>query len=108
MNCRLLTLSIISIFLFASFHLSGQDPTRFENEIQQLLITIQYDSTKSNTVVFTGSSSIKSWKNINEYFPEHNIINTGFGGSQMSDLLYYSNQLILNFNPSQVFIYEGD
>jgi len=99
---------LIIVLSFVGISLFGQDPYRFENEVQQLLNSIQHDSAKSNTIVFTGSSSIRGWKDINDYFPDYNILNTGFGGSQMSDLLYYSNQLILNFNPVQVFIYEGD
>ncbi len=96
------------ILLIIGIHLSGQDQQRFENEINQLLTSIQVDSTKTNTIVFTGSSSIRGWKNINDFFPHQNILNTGFGGSHMSDLFYHANKLILDFNPVQVFIYEGD
>ena len=35
-------------------------------------------------------------------------MNTGFGGSETIDLLGYSNELILNYKPKKVFIYEGD
>jgi lysophospholipase L1-like esterase len=36
------------------------------------------------------------------------VLNRGFGGSEMADLNYYFNQLILPYNPKQIFIYEGD
>jgi lysophospholipase L1-like esterase len=61
-----------------------------------------------NLIVFTGSSSIRKWTDLNDYFPGRNIINTGFGGSQMSDLIYFSEQAIFQYSPVQVFIYEGD
>ena len=32
----------------------------------------------------------------------------GFGGSQMSDLIYYSEDLIFNHTPDKIFVYEGD
>lgn len=102
------TILIIWILLIIGTRLSGQNPLRFENEVTQLLSSVQIDSTKTNTIVFTGSSSIRGWKNFNNYFPEQNIINTGFGGSHMSDLLHYANELVIAFNPVQVFIYEGD
>ena len=41
-------------------------------------------------------------------FPDHQIINSGFGGSQSSDLNRYYKELILQYNPKKVFIYEGD
>lgn len=48
------------------------------------------------------------WKNLQEEFPNFPFINTGFGGSQASDLLQHLDALVLRFHPSAVFIYEGD
>ena len=61
-----------------------------------------------NHVVFTGSSSIRMWKDLPSLFKNPKIINTGFGGSKASDLIYYIDELVLDFNPSKVIIYEGD
>tara|TARA_B110000014_G_C19915729_1_gene473812 strand:+ start:253 stop:594 length:342 start_codon:yes stop_codon:yes gene_type:complete len=41
-------------------------------------------------------------------FDNPKILNTGFGGSKASDLLYYIKKLVLDFNPCKVIIYEGD
>ena len=41
-------------------------------------------------------------------FDNPKILNTGFGGSKASDLLYYIKELVLDFNPCKVIIYEGD
>lgn len=60
------------------------------------------------TVVFTGSSSIRFWENLQEMFPDKNIVNSGFGGSMASDLLVYLDDLVLDYEPNKVFIYEGD
>tara|TARA_B100001778_G_scaffold171095_1_gene140616 strand:+ start:141 stop:728 length:588 start_codon:yes stop_codon:yes gene_type:complete len=64
--------------------------------------------TENKHVVFTGSSSIRIWENLFEIFKDSTIINTGFGGSKASDLLYYIDELVINFNPKKVVIYEGD
>lgn len=48
------------------------------------------------------------WKDISTYYPEHQIINTGFGGSEMSDLLYHLEHTVLKFAPVKVFIYVGE
>ena len=99
------------LFTFLLFHLLGQSQNNpaFKNEVNS--ITQKYDSiwdSARETIVFTGSSSVRMWKNIQEMFPEHQIINSGFGGSQTIDLLGYTNELILNYKPKKVFIYEGD
>ena len=48
------------------------------------------------------------WKDLPLLFNNPKIINTGFGGSKASDLIYYIKELVLDFNPSKVIIYEGD
>ncbi|WP_297792454.1 SGNH/GDSL hydrolase family protein [uncultured Eudoraea sp.] len=99
----------IVFFLLTNLTAISQDPSRFHEEvlgIQKKYDTI-WDSNKE-TVVFTGSSSIRFWNNLEELFPDQQIINSGFGGSQASDLLAYTNELITQYNPYKVFIYEGD
>lgn len=71
----------------------------------------KYDSIGFNgkpTLLFTGSSSIRLWESLEASFPEYQVINTGFGGSQTSDLLSFVDELVLRYEPGQVFIYEGD
>ena len=101
----IITISYLFVFILGI----SQDPGRFENEVEniQKKYDTLWDSSKK-TVVFTGSSSIRTWKNLDDLFPNHQIINTGFGASQATDLLAYTDELILTFNPYKVFIYEGD
>ena len=75
-------------------------------EIQKRLDTVE-KGTKPR-VVFTGSSSIRLWDDIVTRFPEVEVLNTGFGGSHCSDLLYFIKELVLDYEPDRVFIYEGD
>ncbi|WP_245233009.1 GDSL-type esterase/lipase family protein [Maribacter forsetii] len=94
---------IVSLSNFA------QTENVFTNEVKD--ITVKYDSiwdSSKETIVFTGSSSVRLWRKLQEEFPEHQIVNSGFGGSQASDLLFFIDELILSYNPKKVFIYEGD
>ncbi len=84
----------------------AQNPERFAAEIQKFSDKIITESTRYT--VFTGSSSIRMWQSLHEDCPREHLINTGFGGSHMSDLLYYLEETILRFNPDEVYIYEGD
>lgn len=93
----------------SSFYCSAQSEITFANEVNA--ITAKYDTiwdTNRETIVFTGSSSVRLWKKLEEEFPDHQILNSGFGGSQASDLLYFIDELVLSYNPKKVFIYEGD
>jgi len=97
------------ISLFLSTLIYGQQAPDFQNEVRA--IGQKYDSiweADKETIVFTGSSSIRMWENLKTKFPGHQIVNSGFGGSKASDLLQYQEELIFRFNPRKVFIYEGD
>ncbi|MGB5821655.1 MAG: GDSL-type esterase/lipase family protein [Saonia sp.] len=100
------------IFLFLIVSAQGaiaQDQPPFYEEV--VAIQKKYDTiwdTSRETIVFTGSSSVRLWKDLEEVFPQHQIVNSGFGGSQADNLLSYSDELILRYNPKKVFIYEGD
>ena len=99
-------LLIITSFILLAAQ-SNQDPNRFRQEIDNLIATNKSVS-RDKLIVFTGSSSIKMWNNLKESFPKHNVVNMGFGGSDMSELLYFTDEIITSFSPKQVFIYEGD
>ncbi|MBO0329310.1 GDSL-type esterase/lipase family protein [[Muricauda] lutisoli] len=95
--------------LFFTLTISAQAQLPFDKEVEQIQKRNDslWDKTKE-TIVFTGSSSIRFWEDIQDRFPEHQVLNTGFGGSQFSDLELYLDELILNYKPVKVFIYEGD
>jgi len=99
---------IFSLFIIVNtYNLQGQN--RFDNEVAAIQRKHKpiWNSNKE-TIVFTGSSSIRLWKNLDSLFPNKQIINTGFGASLSGDLLHFTDKLILNYNPTKVFIYEGD
>lgn len=62
----------------------------------------------SGWLVFTGSSSIRMWPDLQNDFKADKTLNRGFGGSQVSDLLKHYGELILKYKPRQVVVYSGD
>jgi len=100
------------IFCFAFFSLFFvpiHAQNGFQSEVDKIVKRNDslWDSSKE-TIVFTGSSSIRLWKDVQKRFPEQQILNSGFGGSQAADLLYHLENLVLRYKPKKVFIYEGD
>ena len=103
---RLIALGLLLLTAVAGY---GQDPQRLEAEVQALKQrTAATWNPYRPTLLFTGSSSIRLWESLQTAFPSVQIVNTGFGGSQASDLQYYLKSLVLDYNPFKVFIYEGD
>ncbi|HLX94057.1 MAG TPA: GDSL-type esterase/lipase family protein [Puia sp.] len=63
---------------------------------------------QGNAILFVGSSSFTKWTDVQNYFPGFLIINRGFGGSSLPDLIRYANDVIISYHPRQVVIYCGD
>ena len=59
-------------------------------------------------ILFVGSSSFTKWTDVNVYFPGYPIINRGFGGSTLVDVIRYAYDIIIPYQPKQVVIYCGE
>lgn len=87
---------------------SSSDPDRWEESVQQFEESDKANPPEEAPILFVGSSSIVMYKDLADHFPEHKVLNRGFGGSQFSDLLRYDDRVIYPYKPSKIFIYEGD
>ena len=63
---------------------------------------------ESGQILFVGSSSFTLWKDVQQYFPQHPIINRGFGGSTLLDVTRYEADIIFPYKPKQIVIYCGE
>ena len=59
-------------------------------------------------ILFIGSSSFTKWTDVQQYFPQHVIINRGFGGSVLGDVIRYEKDIIFPYQPKQIVIYCGE
>ena len=102
------------IILCSIVSLNAQDGPAAKDDATQWEETIrafeQWDSKNtfpSNAVLFVGSSSIRLWPT-RECFQEFSVINRGFGGSQISDVNYYADRIVLFYKPKVIVFYAGD
>ncbi len=82
-------------------------PERFRNEIDTFIQWDKKNSYPQNAILFVGSSSIRLW-NTALSFPNLQVINRGFGGSQISDVNYYYEQIVKKYKPTKIIFYAGD
>src|SRR5688572_28402673 len=104
---RMMILVALCTLITSGTLVLAQNPARFEKEVDSI-VAANKSINKHNLILFTGSSSIRLWKDLKASFPNNNVLNMGFGGSEMAHLLYFTKKLIIPFRPEQVFIYEGD
>ena len=80
----------------------------FYNDIQRFKKQDSLDFPKKKSILFIGSSSFTKWTDVQDYFPSHRIINRGFGGSTLPDLIRYTDDIVFPYKPKQVVIYCGE
>lgn len=100
-------LSLILLFLIAFVTLKAQtDP--FYNEIKNFKKQDSLHFPPKKAVLFVGSSTFTNWKDAQNYFPNHVIINRGFGGSSLPNVIAHANDVIFPYQPKQIVIYCGE
>ena len=80
----------------------------FQDEIDVFIKKDSIAMPAANSILFVGSSSFNYWKDITNYFPGYAIINRGFGGSSLTDIIHFNQETILKYKPKQIYIYCGE
>ena len=84
------------------------DPARFEAEIRAFEAADRASPPPLGGIVFIGSSSIKNWTDVAVHFPGVTVLNRGFGGSTLADVVHYEDRIVLPYRPRLVVLYAGD
>ncbi len=109
-NLLLLRLKMCIFFIgFTCFfgRVSAQN-SPFYKEIQAFKKKDSIQTPIKNAILLIGSSSFKNWVDVQNYFPLFPIINRGFGGSTLPDVIYFADDVIFPYEPKQILIYCGE
>ncbi|MDH4064951.1 MAG: GDSL-type esterase/lipase family protein [Acidobacteriota bacterium] len=83
------------------------DPRRFEKDIAAFEAEDRAAPPPAGSTLFVGSSSIRYW-DVAKAFPTRSTIKRGFGGSHVSDNVYYADRIIVRYKPALIVFYAGD
>lgn len=83
-------------------------PERWLKEIDLLTQSDQAHPPAPGGIVFVGSSSIRLWQTLAADFPGQNVLNRGFGGSELADSVFYFDRLVAPYRPRIVVLYAGE
>ncbi|MDX2494112.1 MAG: GDSL-type esterase/lipase family protein [Desulfuromusa sp.] len=93
--------------LSTAAEIKDPNPLRFQKEIKRFNWQDAKNSYPEQAILFTGSSSIYSWKTAQE-FSALPVINRGIASAQISDLNYYYDVVIEKYKPARIIFYCGD
>lgn len=92
--------------LFCCCHIGQAQP--FIKEINAFKYQDSLRMPPQNAILFAGSSTFRLWHNIKDDFSGFPIINRGFGGSSLTDVIRYTEEILFPYQPKQVVIYCGE
>jgi CubicO group peptidase (beta-lactamase class C family)/lysophospholipase L1-like esterase len=83
------------------------DFARWEREIAAYEAADRANPPPKGAIVFTGASTIKLWTTLAADFPDHKVINRGFGGSEVRDATHFADRIVFPYEPRQIFLRAG-
>lgn len=95
-------------FLFSVNIIAAQSTAPFADEIAAFSRQDSLQPPPSNPVLFVGSSSIRLWATLQQDFPRSTVLNRGFGGATIPDVLRYMQETIYRYKPSRIIFYCGE
>jgi len=105
----LLLIALCSLFISnaQTEPVENNPAARWEETIRTFEDWDKKNSFPPDAVLFVGSSSIRLWPT-RECFGRFDVINRGFGGSQISDFVYFAERIVLPYKPKIIVFYAGD
>ena len=79
----------------------------FAKDVNAFIVSDRTNPPPQGAILFIGSSSIRLWKTLAADFPEYQVINRGFGGSQVIDSVNYFDLIVRPYRPRQIVMYAG-
>lgn len=99
-------LLLLSLTLFFQPAQAG-DFDKWEKEITAFEQVDQTNPPPKGSLLFIGSSTIRLWKTLAQDFPQHKVINRGFGGSQIADSTHFAERIIFPYAPRLILLRAG-
>lgn len=83
-------------------------PNKFESAIAQFEAQDKTSPPPAHPVLLVGSSSFRMWTSASKDLAPFTVVNRGFGGSTLPDVLHFFDRVVVPYRPQAILIYEGD
>lgn len=81
---------------------------RFQNEIDNFIKQDKINGFTKNGIMMTGSSSIRMWTSMEADFSALPVLNRGFGGATIPEVLHFAGKYIFQHEPQIIVFYCGE
>lgn len=109
-------LFVVSMLCLLSSFASAQIPAQIDSvedipwssEVHAFEAADRLHPPHRGSVVFVGSSSIARWPDLSNAYPGISVVQRGFGGAEMAQVVYYAPRIVIRYAPHVVVVYAGD
>ena len=113
MKFRTIAIAAVALCSLSAPSWSGAQQTdtsyrQWEGDIRAFEQSDSVQKPPTKGILFVGSSSIRMWETLPHDFPDLPVINRGFGGSELHDVVHYANRVVLPYKPRVIVVYAGD
>ena len=105
MNIRIAS---ILLWALASFSIGESVSQPFYNDIVKFRRADSVQAPPAKPILFIGSSSFTNWKDLADWFSEYPVLNRAFGGSSLTHLIQYADDVVFRYDPRQIVVYCGE
>lgn len=99
---------ILLVFLLLCSLAGNAQEAPFASEIQAFTRQDNEQPPPKRPILFVGSSSFRLWQNLQQDFAGKPVLNRGFGGASIPDVVRYADETIYRYNPSRIIFYCGE
>jgi lysophospholipase L1-like esterase len=103
---KILLICLVAGLFSSATQAQGNIP--FWKEVQALKQKDSLAFPAPGQTLFIGSSSFTMWKDAQDYFPKHKILNRAFGGSTLLDMIRFRYEVVFPYQPKQIVLYCGE
>jgi lysophospholipase L1-like esterase len=83
------------------------DPQAWEASIRRFEACDRLRPAPPGAILFTGSSSITFWTTLAQDMAPLPVLNRGFGGFRMADVVHYARRIVLPRHPRAIILFAG-
>jgi lysophospholipase L1-like esterase len=103
---------LMGLFVLAPWHRlpateTAHDFARWESDIAAFEAMDRTNPPPRDGLLFIGSSTIRLWTTLARDFPEQQVINRGFGGSEIVDSTHFAGRIVFPYAPKMIFFRAG-
>lgn len=85
----------------------SNDPLVWDEIVKELIKKTEAENPPADVVLFVGSSSIRFWDSLKQDMAPMPVIQYGFGGAKIYDVVYYAEALITRWQAPKLVIFVG-